>query len=85
MGKVISGTNVPVGTYIVSVSTGTATLSNTPTGAAAGTYVVYEPTPIANGTYTVTVVNTGAINAQSAATFKKSIISSGSTFTVADY
>jgi IPT/TIG domain-containing protein len=41
---------------------------------------------IANGTYTVTVVNNGAISAQLAtATYSQSIVSSGSTFTVAPY
>jgi len=33
----------------------------------------------------MTVVNNGAADAQTSATFQKSIISSGSTFTVADY
>ncbi len=85
VGKMISGTNIPTGTYISGVSTGTATLSQTPTATPTGTLTIYTPAAIPNGTYTVTVVNNGAPGAQTGATYMKSIISSGSTFTVADY
>jgi hypothetical protein len=42
----------------------------------------YGTTALANGTYTVTVVDTGAIGATLA---YKTVLSSGATFTVADF
>jgi hypothetical protein len=61
----------------------TVTSASVPTTLTDG--VITQPDPVANGTYTVTVVNNGAVGAQAAATYQQSIISSGSTFTVADY
>ncbi|WP_436527522.1 IPT/TIG domain-containing protein [Actinoplanes sp. HUAS TT8] len=65
----------------------TATVSDAGTGSA-GTLsdiVVTPSTPVSNGTYTITVVNNGAVAAQAVAGYQQSIISSGSAFTVADY
>jgi len=85
VGKVMTGTNIAPGTYITAVNTGTASLSIAAPGAPSGTITIFTPAPIANGTYTITVVGNGGVGAQTAATYSKSIISSGSTFTVADY
>ncbi|GID27366.1 IPT/TIG domain-containing protein [Paractinoplanes brasiliensis] len=52
-----------------------------PASPLANDVVITPSTPVANGTYTVTVVSNGAIGASP----QVSIISSGSTFTVADY
>jgi hypothetical protein len=89
VGKVISGTNIPLGTYIASVSGNTATLSKAVTGAIAPQAVltIYTPTAVPEGTYTVTVVSNGAPGASTITTipYTQSIVSSGSTFTVAPY
>jgi hypothetical protein len=91
IGRAVSAPGVlPNGTYVVSVSTNTATLSNAAVAAATGTgaasaMTVFVPYGLPNGTYTVTVVNNGAVNAQSVSTYTQSIITSGSTFTIADY
>jgi hypothetical protein len=85
VGKVLTGTNIAPGTYITGVTTGTATLSIPALGAVSGTVTIFTPAAIPNGTYTITVVTSGAPGAQSGAAYMKSIISSGSTFTVADY
>jgi hypothetical protein len=85
VGRRVTGTGIPANTFITAVASGVATLSNTPT--TAGTNVVLTlTTPIPVGTYTVTVVSNGAANASTTdATYSQSIISSGSTFTVADF
>ena len=84
VGKRVTGTGIPANTYIVSVASGTATLSNTPTtGGSSVVLSLYNPVPV--GTYTVTVVSNGTANASTDTTYSQSIISSGSTFTVADY
>jgi hypothetical protein len=78
-------------TTIVAIGNGgaTATLSAPITGTLPGVAVtdisVQQSVPVANGTYTITVVNDGAVGAQGNGTYSQSIISSGSTFTVADY
>lgn len=83
---------IPDNTTIISVNaTGTtATLSAPLTGTIATStpytdVTVTQSTPVPNGTYTVTVVNNGAVGAQLVAGYQQSIVSSGSTFTVADY
>jgi hypothetical protein len=85
VGKRVTGTGIPVDTFITGVTTGTATLSNTPT--VAGTDValtLVNPVPV--GSYTLTVVSNGGANAETTdENYSQSIISSGSTFTVADY
>ena len=48
----------------------------------AGAVPTYGTTALANGTYTVTVVDTGAIGAT---LNYKTVLSSGATFTVADF
>jgi hypothetical protein len=46
---------------------------------------IFAPVGVANAAYTITVVNNGATNAQTATSYTQSIITSGSTFTIADY
>lgn len=91
--KMITGPGIPTGTYITGVNNGTgvATLSKPTTvttvvGGVAG-FAIFTPTPVPNGTYTVTIVSNGFPGAQLNTTipYTQSIVSSGSTFTVADY
>jgi hypothetical protein len=86
VGKAIKHSAIPVGTIITSVSNDlkTATMSNAATGT--GTTVnIFPLIPVPVGTYTLTVVSSGATGAQLNVGYSQSIISSGSTFTVADY
>jgi hypothetical protein len=92
VGKAVSAPGVlPTGTVITAVNgSGVATVSNAATAAATGTGAtatmqIFTATPVPNGTYTVTVVSNGAVGGQTATNYSQSIISSGSTFTVADY
>ncbi len=86
VGRAISGPGIPNGTRIVSVTSGVPTLSNAATASAlTPTLTLHSGIPIPNGTYTVTVVSNGAIGAQLLPNYTQTIISSGSTFTVADY
>ena len=86
----VTGTGIPLGTYIVSVNgSNVATLSNafTRTTTTAGAFTIFVPTAVPEGTYTMTVVSNGAPGASTITTipYTQSIISSGSTFTVAPY
>ena len=97
VGRVVTSTAMatdpalPANTTIISVNAdGTVAklsaaivpgLSPLPASPLANDVVITPSTPVANGTYTITVVSNGAIGASPQA----SIISSGSTFTVADY
>lgn len=93
VGRAISGTGIPAGATIAAVTSVTsATLSVPATATASGAYTITNPGQVVpNGTYTVTVVNNGGMDVQPGGTntigpiFVKSIVSSGSTFTVADY
>jgi hypothetical protein len=93
IGRVVSGSNIPAGTTITAVASATsATMSANATNTASGSYTITNNTqPVPPGTYTVTVVNNGGVDVQPGGTniagpdFIKSIITSGSTFTVADY
>jgi hypothetical protein len=95
IGRVISGTNIPAGTTITAVTSPTsATLSAAATGVGTSfTYTITNPGQVVpNGPYTITVVNNGGLevqpggpNANVGPAYAKSIVSSGSTFTVADY
>ncbi|MEV6851726.1 IPT/TIG domain-containing protein [Actinoplanes sp. NPDC051411] len=82
---------LPANTTVTAVSAdgATITLSATPTATAQATATdvsITPSVPVTNGTYTITVVNNGApyANIQDP-DFLPTIISSGSTFTVADY
>jgi hypothetical protein len=84
-GKVVVGTGVPDGTTITSVNTaGVATVSSAITGTGLTSVHLYMPNynTAVDGVYTITVVNTGAL---APTTYSASVISSGSTFTVAAY
>jgi hypothetical protein len=86
VGRSISGAGLPNGTRILSVNAGVPTLSNAATASAPSpTLTLHSGVPIPNGTYTVTVVSNGTVGAQLLSGYTQSIISSGSTFTVADY
>ncbi|GIF17758.1 hypothetical protein BJ973_009277 [Actinoplanes tereljensis] len=94
VGRTISGTSIPGSTTITAVNSATsATLSANASGAATGAYVVsYAPTPVPvpNGPYAITVVGNGSIDAQPGGTkadssYFRTAVTSGATFTVADY
>jgi hypothetical protein len=87
VGKLVIGTGagtVPFGTTITAVTNATtATLSVPVAASGALSFTIDEPVPVTTGVYTVTLVNTGAANGPAGLT--QSVISSGSTFTVADF
>jgi hypothetical protein len=91
IGRVISSVTAawPANTTIVSVGNdgATATVSAAGTPGAVTNLVVTPSVPVTDGTYTLTVVSNGAVDARdtSPATYSQSIVSSGSTFTVAEY
>ncbi|WP_238015609.1 IPT/TIG domain-containing protein [Dactylosporangium sp. AC04546] len=95
VGKAIYGTNVPTGSVITEyVDSKNVKISGTITtnvaSAAASPLFMVPSGPVSNGTYTLTVVSNGIINAATVTPaltppYVQSIISSGSTFTVADY
>jgi len=84
-------TGIAPGTTIVNIGPDgtTANLSTQPTSAAtgtSGTIMVSDPVPVPVGTYTVTVVSNGTVNAWPAdANYTQSVLCSGSTFTVSDF
>jgi len=90
-GRVVTGTGIPPGTTIMGISQdGTsANLSTQPTSSAtgqSGTITISDPVPVPVGTYTLTVVSNGTVNAFPADTsYTQSVICSGATFTVADF
>jgi len=87
VGRRIVGPGIPAGTTItaVAVDNKSVTLSAPATVAAVANVAVRigDP-PVPNGAYTITVVSSGAVGA-TGPTYIQSVISSGSTFTVADY
>ncbi|GGM16822.1 IPT/TIG domain-containing protein [Dactylosporangium sucinum] len=95
LGKPIYGPNIPAGSVITEVTdskniliSGTM-IANVAASATAPVFMV-PGGPVPNGTYTLTVVSNGIINAATVTPavtppYVQSIISSGSTFTVADY
>jgi hypothetical protein len=92
VGRAISSTNgsFPANTTITSVSAdgttvGVSDASTMMTPAQVTDIVVTPSTPVSNGAYSITVVNSGALDANDSASYQQSIISSGSTFTVSDY
>jgi hypothetical protein len=86
VGRTITGANIPDYTTIKAVSADgkTATLSASSTAAVANTtpLQIANANPLPVGTYTITVVSNGAVGATGVS---QSIISSGSTFTIADF
>jgi hypothetical protein len=82
-GRQIVGPGIPPGTTLTQVNGTTADLSQPATAAGTGLPITIGAVPIPIGTYTVTVVDNGQIAPTAAVT--TSVISSGSTFTVADY
>jgi len=90
VGKAVTGTNVAAGSILTAVGTaGAATLSIAATGAVTAVTVT-DGSPVPKGTYTVTVVSNGLPGTQIgganyAADFLQTVVSSGGTFTVADF
>nr|WP_296066516.1 IPT/TIG domain-containing protein [uncultured Actinoplanes sp.] len=96
VGRPVYGTGIPNGATIAAVAndTNSATLSTNANQTFTGDLRIgatpVAESPVPNGTYTLTVVSNGTSDVQTGgaradAAFKQSIISSGSTFTVADY
>ncbi|MBL7254313.1 IPT/TIG domain-containing protein [Paractinoplanes lichenicola] len=92
VGRYISGPGIAPGTTLTAVANdGAATLSQAATATATGaslTIVTQGPVPV--DSYTVTVVSNGLNDVQPAGTnadanYTKSVVSSGSTFTVSDF
>jgi hypothetical protein len=84
----ISGPGIPAGTTITALGSGntSATISQPATASGTGLTIAIGATPVTVGTYTLTVVNDGSTaNMSSSTSYLQSIISSGSTFTVAPY
>jgi hypothetical protein len=90
-GRVVTGTGIPPGTTIMGINQdGTsANLSSQPTSSAtgqSGTITISDPVPVPVGTYTLTVVSNGNVNAFPAdQSYTQSVICSGATFTIADF
>ncbi|HKT00400.1 MAG TPA: IPT/TIG domain-containing protein [Rugosimonospora sp.] len=89
VGRLVSGPGIPAGTTITAVTTGGSgniTLSNAATVTGTSVSVAIGPLPVMVGTYTVTIVNDGrAVDESTNVDYIQSVISSGSTFTVAPY
>jgi hypothetical protein len=84
IGRSIVGPGIPPGTTIASRTSGTEVeLSAAATASGPGVRVTIGAQAIPVGTYTLTVVNNGAVGNITGLT--KTVISSRSTFTVADY
>jgi hypothetical protein len=84
VGRTVTGAGIPLGTMITAVD-GSGNATFTPTLAVDlvnATVSVGDPVPVTDGTYTVTVVSNGAMGAASPSV---SVISSGSTFTIAAF
>jgi hypothetical protein len=88
-GRAVTGVGIAPGTTIASIassSTTNGTLSQSATAAGTPTLTIGQFVPVTNDAYTLTVVNNGVVSAQLATTtYQQSIVSSGSTFTVAPY
>jgi IPT/TIG domain-containing protein len=89
VGRPISGTGIAPGTTVAGVATNgsTATLSRAAiTAATTGTLTVSAAAQVPDGAYTMTFVTDGSLDAAALnPDYNQSIITSGSTFTVADY
>ncbi len=90
IGRIVTGTNIPPGTILTAISTAdpkVATISQPATAnTTSGSFTLTTTNPVADGTYTITVVSNGARGANTTDTnFSQTVISSFSTFTVADY
>ena len=85
VGSTITGAGIPAGTTITGIAGNSLsiTISAQASVTAAQAVTIGNPA-VPDGAYTVTVVSSGVIDA-GGANYSQSIISSGSTFTVADY
>ncbi|MDY7090474.1 MAG: IPT/TIG domain-containing protein [Actinomycetota bacterium] len=82
-----TGGNLPVGTIITSVSSDkmTVTLSRPSVTTVISGLTVFDAAKVPNGAYVVTQVNDGSVGAQLSTSYDQSVVSSSSTFTVANY
>jgi hypothetical protein len=89
VGRVISVANVPAGTTITAVAAGGAGATLSAASTVLGTAVtatLYAAAPVLNGAYNLTYVSNGDLDAPTTdVDFNQSVISSGSTFTVAPF
>lgn len=90
VGRAVSGTGIAAGATIIAVaadgSTATMSANATAVGAAVADITIAAGVPVPSDAYNLTVVSNGAVGANvTDANFVQSNISSGSTFTVADY
>jgi hypothetical protein len=87
LGRQVYGPAFAAGTTITTQSSGTVVLlSAPPVVGSALVATIGDPMPVPVGTYTLTVVSDGLVDADTIdPDYTQSIISSGSTFTVADY
>jgi hypothetical protein len=87
VGKLATGTGLAPGTVITSVNAGgtSATISMQGLTSTTSSVTLTYPNPVPNGTYTLTIVSNGTVGGQSATGYTQTVVSSGSTFTVADY
>jgi hypothetical protein len=90
VGRLVTGTNIPPGTILTAISTAdpkVATISQPATAnTTSGNFTLTTTNPVPDGSYTISVVSNGARNANNTDTnYSQTVISSFSTFTVADY
>jgi hypothetical protein len=89
IGRAVAGTGLSTQTITAVTSPTTATLSANSSGASTGSYTITASKAllpaVPTGTYTLMVVNNGSVDAQNATGYATSVVSSGSTFTVADF
>ncbi|MFI5892553.1 IPT/TIG domain-containing protein [Actinoplanes sp. NPDC051513] len=88
----VTGTGIPLGTTLgtITSSGAAAVLSKAATASGTGLTISIVDCPVANDTYTLTVVSNGLFDVQTGGTnvdttYKEAVISSGSTFTVSDF
>jgi hypothetical protein len=85
-GRVVTGDGLPPNTVIASVTDGgTVELSRPATADDTVTMTVAAPVTVPDSPYTMTVVSDGSVDAQAGGGYTQSVISSGSTFTVAPF
>lgn len=90
-GRIVTSDNLPPNTVITAVTdSGTVELSQPATADETTTVSVAEPVAVPDGPYTMTVVSNAGVDVQPGGAnedpaYMQSVVSSGSTFTVADY
>ena len=86
VGRRVSGVGIQPGTVISGYTNSSAVTLSKPITQAGATEVIIGEPAVPNGAYTIAVVSNGAVDADvSDVNYTQSIITSTSTFTVADY